>query len=125
MKHRIGKFRNGLLAVALICLLIPAWADPVEARRPVRVGAPNYLPLIAQNSEGEFVGLYADLLRAMAEKEDWNLEFISDDWPKLMDRLANGELDLMTCIAPSEDRGRKIGFQRKLGLCFLGPGVLR
>ncbi len=69
------------------------------ATRIVRIGTFQFPPMIFKDKSGEIVGIFSDLIRAIGDKENWQLEFIHGSWREGLDRLEKGEIDLMTSVA--------------------------
>jgi signal transduction histidine kinase len=51
-----------------------------------------------------------DLIRAMAEEEDWTLEFVPGTWAEGLARLEAGTIDLMPDVAFAPDREHRYAF---------------
>jgi len=89
-----------LLTIALAALLI---ATLVSAER-IEVGMYQAPPLLFRNPAGSPSGLYPDLLREIAARKGWELEWMDASWPELRSMLGRGELDLLPAIAYTEER---------------------
>lgn len=91
---------------SLFCANTPAASDPLT----VRVGAYENSPKIFTGTSGEYIGIFPDLLDVIAEKEGWKIEFVPGSWTQCLERLENGEIDLMVDVAYSEAREKKYDF---------------
>ena len=80
--------------------------------KPVRVGVYANAPKIFVNAEGRADGIMADLLRKIAEAEDWQLEFVPCEWAACLRAVEQGELDLMPDVAWSVERSRTLDFHQ-------------
>ncbi|MFO7948938.1 MAG: PAS domain S-box protein [Candidatus Fermentibacteraceae bacterium] len=87
-----------LAALAALTLSFPLSAERVE------VGMYQTPPLLFRDSTGTPSGLYPDLLREIAAREDWQVEWVDASWPELRSMLGRGELDLLPAIAYTEER---------------------
>ncbi|HNW93527.1 MAG TPA: ATP-binding protein [bacterium] len=98
-----------LLLAALILLLAAA---PVRAARRtiVRVGHYENKPKIFTAADGEYAGLFPDLLAVIAAREGWELVFVPGSWSECLARLEKGEIDLMPDVAWSRERAEKYAF---------------
>ncbi|MCB1552580.1 MAG: EAL domain-containing protein [Xanthomonadales bacterium] len=107
--HRLG-VRLGAAACALISLMLALLPGEVLAQREVRVGVYSNPPKIMLDERGMPSGILGDLLRAMAEEEDWRLVVVACAWQECLDRLRAGELDLLPDLAWSEPRSEEFAF---------------
>ncbi|BCO31885.1 hypothetical protein TspCOW1_19880 [Thiohalobacter sp. COW1] len=109
------------LLFALLSLALPAGlyllqsyppallADP---GRQVRVGVYDNAPKIHQRDDGSAAGLFVELIREIARREQWQLEFVACEWQDCLRRLERGDLDLMPDVAFTETRDRRFAFHR-------------
>ncbi|MEM0088223.1 MAG: transporter substrate-binding domain-containing protein [Archaeoglobaceae archaeon] len=85
-----------IIALAALILLIPGLA------LEVKVGVYDDPPLVFK--EGDiYKGFYIDILEEIAMKEGWEIVYVYDKFPNLLEKLKSGEIDLMTAIAYSEE----------------------
>ena len=77
---------------------------------PVKVGVYENKPLVYRDAQGQFQGLTIDVLRYTAEREKWDLQFVSGSWSECLQRLENGETDLQVAIAVSSERKERFSF---------------
>lgn len=73
------------------------------------VGVYDNPPLVSRDNLN-YVGLYIDILEYIAEKEGWLIVYDYDHFPNLLKKLENGQIDLMTAIAYSEERAKLFNF---------------
>ncbi len=106
MRCRRG-FWSALLALVTFSVLTPASA------RTVRVGVYQDRPMVFMDGEGVAQGIYADVLRDLARREGWDLEFVPGTFPECLDRLDRAEIDLMTGIAYSDERAQRWRFNHE------------
>ncbi|MFZ5427601.1 MAG: PAS domain S-box protein [Thermodesulfobacteriota bacterium] len=115
-------FSPRLLASAWLALAILAGtAAPPLAAQPVKVGVYNFTPLIFMDN-GSPAGLFVDILKDVAKREDWQLEFIFGSWAECLARLDSGEIDILPSIAQTEERSLKFDFSREY--LFLDWGLI-
>lgn len=69
-----------------------------------------FLILYYQKDNGKPAGVYIDILKEIAKREDWALKFVYGTWPECLERLERGELDLLTAILSSPEREEKFAF---------------
>ena len=94
---------GGALKLPLAAAAILVMSTPLSAER-VEVGMYQAPPLLFRDSTGVPSGLYPDLLREIAVREDWQVEWVDASWPELRSMLGSGELDLLPAIAYTEER---------------------
>jgi len=76
----------------------------------LKVGVYNNRPKIFVNEHGRPDGIFIDVLKAVAAKEEYQLEYIVGDWQKLMNMLAKGEIDILPDMAFSQKRDSLYNF---------------
>lgn len=79
-------------------------ATIVNGQRVVKVGAFNFYPGIFQDTDGKVKGFYVDALNEIAEKENIEFVYIYGSWADGLERIKNGEVDILTSVAYSEER---------------------
>ncbi len=103
-----------ITAVIIILLVYPCSA--------LKVGIYDNPPLVFKE-DGMVEGFYIDILEAVAEKDDWKLEYVydsfpnlldrHDSFPNLLDRLKDGEIDLLVAVAYTEERAEVLLFNNE------------
>jgi signal transduction histidine kinase len=61
-------------------------------------------PKVFEDENGKVVGIFPEILEYIAEKESWKIQYIKGSWTKCLDRLEEGEIDIMVDVAYSEER---------------------
>lgn len=92
----------------------------------VKVGVYENEPLIFTDTNGSVKGIYADIIEYIASKEGWKIEYIHGSWDECLRRLRNGEIDIMTDIAYSEERSKIYDFSNETvwvnwGVLYIQP----
>jgi diguanylate cyclase (GGDEF)-like protein len=102
-----------LLQACLIGLLSvsPAWAGP--DRIPVRVGVFENSPIVTAAPGVRPEGIAIDMVRWVAEREDWQVTYVADTFDNLVARLDKGDIDLLVGIAYSDERAKRFRFSRE------------
>ena len=104
--------RHSLLQWCLI--LIGLWVfPPTQAAQSVTIGIYDNPPMIQLSEQGQVEGLFADLLKDIAQKEDWNITYQHASFSELLEQLDTQEIDLMPVVAYSEDRATRYDFNRE------------
>lgn len=98
------------IVVALASL---ALAQTALAGTPVRVGVYQNSPKVAMSESGRAEGIFIDVLEAVAKKQDWELTYVPGTWKEGLDRLRNGEIDLMPDVAYTAERATLYAFHQE------------
>ncbi len=93
---------------ALIFLLIHSmFLFSSQAEKTIKVGVYDNYPKVILTEAGEIKGIFPEILEIIAHKQNWKLDFVTGSWSEGLQRLKNGEIDIMVDVALSEKR-RKI-----------------
>ena len=98
--------------ILLSCLLLVYFFLPVSlfAQTTIKVGAYQNKPLLFKDADGEIKGIFNDVLAHIAEKEDWNIEYVSGSWSQCLINLSYSEIDILGAIAYSQERKKAYDF---------------
>jgi len=88
----------------IILLILLASIQVAQSRSVVRVGAFNFYPAIFQDDDGVVKGFYCDALKELGDKENVEFVFIYGSWNEGLERIKNGEVDVLTSVAITEER---------------------
>ena len=111
-----------------LLLVLAVSSNPVLAREgTIKVGVYENAPLVYQDESGGYSGLSIDILKHIAAKEGWKLEYVSGSFAESIERLDRGEIDLQVCIAYSDERAKEIDFSKEIllsnwGVVYTWPG---
>ncbi|OIR10761.1 cyclic di-GMP phosphodiesterase Gmr [mine drainage metagenome] len=95
-----------LLCLGFLCLTGNAGASEV------RVGIYENEPKVFTDTKGNASGILIDILKAVADKEDWQLSYVSCKWEDCLKKLEEGGIDLMPDIAYSAERNLRFDFHK-------------
>lgn len=76
----------------------------------IRVGVYENPPKVYYSENEGWVGIFPDLLKYIAEIENWELTFISGTWNKGLSRLSSGQIDIMVDVGYSDERAELYEF---------------
>lgn len=99
-----------LLGLFLLC------TSQARAETVLRVGIYENPPKIFHNRQGEPAGFFVDILDILAQREQWQLDYVPCQWDHCVQMLQRGELDLLPDVAYSAQRGTMLGFHREVVL---------
>lgn len=94
--------REQMVRSTIVGLLV--LASTAGADIDLRVGAYENNPLIFEGEAGRAAGLYPDVVRAIASREGWDVEWVFGTWPQCLTWLLEGEIDILPAIAYTERR---------------------
>jgi PAS domain S-box-containing protein len=97
-------FIRTAIFIFLLLFLVPGHSF---AKKTIRIGAQQNPPLISVDENGTAKGLSADVLEYVAAQEGWTLEFVTCVWAECLRMLDEGETDVHSVIAYTEERAQK------------------
>jgi PAS domain S-box-containing protein len=109
---RLCASKKQMLTVLLVMVaaLSAVSAPAQDQNRVVRVGLFQLQPIIFRSESGQAQGLYVDLLEKIASREHWQLQYVDGTWAEGLQRVRDGEIDLMTAVIPTEERDEYLDF---------------
>ncbi len=104
----LGPAKRVFFLVAISFLLICPEFSWASTR--LKVGVYSNKPLVFQGEDGSWHGLCIDLLKDIAAREGWELEYVPGTWRQCLQRLKTGKIDLQVAIGWSAERARYFSF---------------
>lgn len=104
-------FRLCLLVIPVLVLsfgLSPAKADS----RVVKIGIYENAPKVFTDDSGRPAGIFVDIIEYIAEKENWELQYVKGTWAEGLARLEKGQIDLMPDVALTAEREKTFSFHK-------------
>lgn len=100
------------LFVALLSLLFIQFLYPINiySQTNLKVGIYSNKPTIFIDKKGKVSGLFIEILEDIADKEDWNLQYVDGHFSELFDKLKTGKIDILPAVAFSKSREQFIDF---------------
>ena len=86
----------------------------------LRVGMYENAPLIYHDEAGKISGIFPDILKDIARKEGWTLEYIPGSFADSMRRLKNGSVNILPAVAFSEERATDYLFNNETAITNWG-----
>jgi PAS domain S-box-containing protein len=87
---RMRKIINLFLIVLFITTVPFASAEPLH----IKVGVYQNYPLMFRSEKGTAAGFGAEVLEQVAEKEDWDIEYVFGTWSEIFDKVQSAEIDM-------------------------------
>lgn len=100
-----------LLAVAMA--IAPGFTALAAAERLVKVGVYDNKPMVFLDEDGEAAGIDVEVIKEIAEKNDWKLQFVYGTWQQCLERLEKGEIDVQVDIGYSKERSQRFDFNNE------------
>ncbi|MBW2630493.1 MAG: transporter substrate-binding domain-containing protein [Deltaproteobacteria bacterium] len=101
------------LILTFIFIFIAAFFSTVAiGQEPlsVKIGAYANHPKIFMDADGKVSGFWPDLIKDIAKKENWKIEYVWGTWSDGLDRLINKEIDIMPDVAFTGKRNKLYAF---------------
>ena len=102
-----------LFCLLIACLLLFGSAHSVRAETAIRVGVYQNKPKEFIDENGAVQGFFPDILEDIAAKEGWRLEWVEGTWTECMQRLGDGDIDLMLDVAYTQERTKLCDFNNE------------
>ncbi|ADD68338.1 PAS/PAC sensor signal transduction histidine kinase [Denitrovibrio acetiphilus DSM 12809] len=112
---------KALFLFLFILLTTTTWAEQLN----IKVGVYQNYPLMFKADNGQPSGLGYDILSQVAEKENWNLEFVFGVWSDMFKMLQTGEVDIMFPVGFSLERTEVVQYNSENVLSNWGEIYLR
>lgn len=87
-----------LIVVLFLC------SNYLFSQRTVKIGAFSYYPAIFMDQQGKIQGFYVDAFKEIEEKENIQFKYVFGTWNEGLERIRNGEIDIMVSVAYTEER---------------------
>ena len=102
MKRVFVLFLCLLLIVTSVFGTVVSASDAIT----VKVGIYENSPKIFTDAQGNPAGFWPDILGYMASQEGWNIQWVHGTWAECLQRLQNGEIDIMPDVAYTDARSQ-------------------
>jgi diguanylate cyclase (GGDEF)-like protein/PAS domain S-box-containing protein len=111
--------KNWAIALSSGAAIFGAWAGAIAQGTHqadvahVKVGIYQNAPKVFIDADGEPAGFWVEVLAAIAEAENWTVEYVPCEWQACLDAVEAEQLDLMLDVAYSEVRDRRFDFHQE------------
>lgn len=96
--------KKTVLTFSLFFILVSLLAQDIH----LKVNLTESPPIAFSGEQGQALGFYPEILKYIAKREGWELEFVRDTWKNSLKNLEEGKLDIMMSTARSEAREKNI-----------------
>jgi len=111
LRNSLFPFRTFFLILLLLTIGLPA-LQVKAAGRVVRVGVYQNEPKVFLDKDGNADGFFIDLIKEIAKKEGWELQYFPCIWESCLVALEEGQIDLMPDVAYTPERDLLYDFHR-------------
>lgn len=101
-----------LKTLCFIGLLASCFSCPVFSQHKLVLATEPWAPYRMVDAAGNLGGIDVDLVRALEEKMGVTIEIVLHPWSRCLELMRDGEVDLMSGLAWSEDRSLYIQYLR-------------
>lgn len=101
------------VAAAVVVLVTLLCASVTAGATTVRVGVYSNPPKLVLGGAQGPSGIYVDVLREVARRQDYQFEYVTGTLQECYDRLRRGEIDLMADITKTPARERKFDYTQE------------
>lgn len=115
--------RLTLFLSLVLILIFSSTADALHMK--VRVGVYQNYPLMFQAKNGEPAGFGYEMLKQIAENEEWELEFVYGTWSEIFNMVQEGEIDITFPVAFTLERLKIIQYNTENVVSNWGQIYLR
>ncbi len=78
--------------------------SPIYAQQTIKFGLHQNKPLNFQDTDSQVKGLVIDVFTHIADKENWKIEYVPCAWGDCLDKLKNGDIDVLSAIGYTQKR---------------------
>ncbi|MFO7990862.1 MAG: ATP-binding protein [Thermoplasmata archaeon] len=113
-----GPTLRKIIALVMLSYLIVSFAVPYTAvsqseEDVLRIGMYENPPKIFTDEYGNEMGIFPAIIEYIAEEEGWEIEYVHGSFSQGLERLRNGEIDIMQDVAWSEERDEIYAFNNE------------
>jgi Signal transduction histidine kinase len=104
-----------LLAILIMCLLIPVHADAASDAKTVRIGFFEFSGYHMIAKDGTKSGYGYDFLQNMGRYTNWKYKYVgyNKSWAEMQEMLKDGRIDLLTSAQKTPEREKYFAFSSR------------
>lgn len=76
----------------------------------IRVGVYENPPKAMKDYKNEYIGIFPDLIKIIAQRENFKITWVEGTWIECLNRLSAGEIDVMIDVAYTQERAELYDF---------------
>ena len=97
----------------IILIVLSTYSVAAKAKLQVKIGTYENSPKIFTAENGEISGFWADITENIAQRENWEIQWIHGTWDQCLQRLEDNEIDMMVDVGVTPARQEKFVFSRE------------
>ena len=109
MKDKLNKKESILYLLLFFIFSFQAFNLNAQNEK-IKIGYYDNKPLLFRDENGEPKGFFVDITHHIAEKENWDTEYIYGSWEECLNMVKNSEIDLLSTIAYTDERAKYLDF---------------
>jgi PAS domain S-box-containing protein len=78
----------------------------------VKIGIYENAPKVFTDASGQPAGVFVDVIEYVAQKEGWQIQYVTGTWTEGLDRMLAREIDLMPDVASSPERKKRYSYHQ-------------
>ena len=110
LRASVVKNMKKYIIVILLLTLSGVFLPCFASAKTIKVGLYQNKPLIFTEKNGDESGFYIDILKYIAKKEGWELQYVRGSWQECAQRLQGGEIDVLAGVPYSKETAGKYLF---------------
>ncbi|MDA3937984.1 MAG: transporter substrate-binding domain-containing protein [Spirochaetia bacterium] len=99
--------------IIIFVIIFISFPLAAEEKLQLRIGTYENAPKIFTDESGKIAGFWADITNYIAEKENWEIEWVQGDWDQCIQRLENNEIDILVDVGVTPDRQEQFLFSNE------------
>jgi len=103
MKSKLLIFTFSLLSLMISLVAV----------EPLKIGTYENPPKIFIDENGKISGFWADIMKYIAEQENWEIEWVHGNWDQCLQRLENNEIEIMVDVGLTPARQERFAFNNE------------
>lgn len=100
------------LVIQMLLVVNIAFSVPNRDQNCLKVGVYENPPKIFMNPNQQPDGIFIDIIKEIAKKEGFCIEYVYGNWSDLLEMLKNGEIDIVPDVAFSKERDSLYSFNK-------------
>lgn len=105
------------LTLLVLCILLSVtsvYATQLEDEpgQRIRVGVFPNSPVAFKDKNGQWRGISIDVLQAIADKQEWKLEYVQGSFSELLNYFETNKIDIVSMMAYTDKRAKKYTFSK-------------
>ena len=101
-----------------------AWGQQIQEKSTYNIGIFDSPPLSTLNESGQPEGLIVDLLNEISAQENFQINWVHDEWNQFIYQMKNNQIDMITSVGFTQDRSEYMDFSQSSFITVWGQVFL-